>query len=155
MPALELFGSGRFMPYKFNSGRRHKIPKGKYRVSNWPEYGAALVRRGSLTVWVTEEAVAAWHAPATGARGAQPIYSDIAIETGLSLRLVLRLWRRRGVDAHSFSCAAMFPTGTLCFDIFSPPPGASEVINQVERLSSKETKMAPRLVRIAVGSSRW
>ena len=36
----------------------------------------------------TEEAVAAWHAPATGARGGQPIYSVIAIETSLALRLV-------------------------------------------------------------------
>jgi transposase len=55
---------------------------------NWPEYDAALVRRGSLTVWFTEDAVAAWHAPATGARGGQPIYSPVAIETGLALRLV-------------------------------------------------------------------
>jgi len=39
-------------------------------------------------VWFTEETVAAWHAPATGERGAQPIYSAIAIETGLALRLV-------------------------------------------------------------------
>ena len=54
------------MPYKFNESRRHKIPKARYRVTNWPEYDAALVRRGSLTVWFTEEAVAAWHAPATG-----------------------------------------------------------------------------------------
>ncbi len=37
------------MPYKFNDGRRHKIPKAKYRVTNWPDYDAALVRRGSLT----------------------------------------------------------------------------------------------------------
>lgn len=44
--------------------------------------------RGSLTIWVTEEAMAAWHAPATGKRGGQMIYSDIAIETGLALRLV-------------------------------------------------------------------
>ena len=77
------------MPYKFNKDRRHKIPKAKYRVTNWPEYDAALVRRGSLTIWVTEEAMAAWHAPATGKRGGQTIYSDIAIETGLALRLVL------------------------------------------------------------------
>jgi hypothetical protein len=55
---------------------------------NWPEYDAALIQRGSLTVWFTEEAVAAWHAPATGARGGQPIHSAIAIETGLALRLV-------------------------------------------------------------------
>ena len=34
------------MPYKFNESRRHKIPKAKYRVTNWPEYDAALVRRG-------------------------------------------------------------------------------------------------------------
>ena len=77
------------MPYKFNAARRHKITKTRYKVTNWPEYDAALVRRGSLTVWVTEEAVAAWHAPATGKRGAQLVYSDIAIETGLALRLVL------------------------------------------------------------------
>ncbi len=76
------------MPYKFNESRRHKIPKARYRVTNWPEYDAALVRRGSLTVWFTEEAVAAWHAPATGERGGQPVYSALAIETGLTLRLV-------------------------------------------------------------------
>jgi hypothetical protein len=74
---------------KFNESRRHKIPKARYRVTNWPEYDAALVRRGSLTVWLTEEAVSAWHAPASGQRGGQTIYSDIAIETGLALRLVL------------------------------------------------------------------
>ena len=76
------------MPYKFNESRRHKFPKARYRVTNWPEYEAALVRRGSLTVWFTEEAVAAWRAPATGKRGGQPIYSATAIETGLALRLV-------------------------------------------------------------------
>jgi hypothetical protein len=76
------------MPYKFNDSHRHKIPRAKYRVTNWPEYDAALVQRGCLTVWFTEEAVAAWHAPATGARGGQPIYSAIAIETALALRLV-------------------------------------------------------------------
>ncbi len=47
------------MRYKFNASRRHKIPKASYRVTNWPEYDAALVRRGSLTVWFTEEAVSA------------------------------------------------------------------------------------------------
>jgi hypothetical protein len=76
------------MPCKFTEGRRHKFSKARYRVTNWPEYDAALVRRGSLTVWFTAEAVAAWHAPATRERGGQPIYSAIAIETALALRLV-------------------------------------------------------------------
>ena len=76
------------MPYTLNEGRRHKFPKARYRVTNWPDYDAALVRRGELTVWLTEEAITAWHAPATGERGGQPIYSAIAIETALTLRLV-------------------------------------------------------------------
>src|SRR4051812_35713980 len=79
------------MPYKFHEGHRHKIPKAKYRVTNWPTYDAALVRRGSLTIWLTDEAISVWHAPATGERGGQPVYSDLAIETGLALRLVLHL----------------------------------------------------------------
>jgi hypothetical protein len=62
--------------------------KTRYRVTNWPDYDAALVRRRSLTLWVTEEALSAWHAPVTGKRGGQPVYSDLAIETGLALRLV-------------------------------------------------------------------
>ncbi len=57
------------MPYKFNEPRRHKIPTAKYRVTNWPDYDAALVRRGALTVWFTDEGIAGWGAPATGRRG--------------------------------------------------------------------------------------
>jgi hypothetical protein len=44
---------------------------------------------------VTDDAIAAWHAPATGKRGGQAVYSDLAIETGLALRLVLRLGLRQ------------------------------------------------------------
>jgi capsule polysaccharide modification protein KpsS len=33
--------------YKFNEIRRHKIPTAKYKVTNWPEYDAALLRRGT------------------------------------------------------------------------------------------------------------
>src|ERR1035437_7735988 len=35
--------------------------------------------------------------------------------------------------------AAMSPAETLCFDIFPPLPGDSDVISQIERLCSKET----------------
>ena len=76
------------MPYKFNEPRCHKIPTAKYRVTNWPDYDAALVQRGALTVWFTDEAIAEWRAPATGRRGGQLIYSALAIETALTIRLV-------------------------------------------------------------------
>ena len=48
--------------------------------------------------------------------------------------------------------AATSPARTECFDIFSPKPGESDVISQMERLSSKEIKIAARLVWMAVGA---
>jgi len=70
------------MLYKANEARCHKIPPARYKVVNWPEYDRALQQRGSLTVWVTPEALAAWHPPHTGQRGRPRDYSDVAIETG-------------------------------------------------------------------------
>ncbi len=75
------------MPSKADEARRHKIPRARYLVTNWPEYDRALQQRGSLTVWVTPEALAAWHPPKTDRRGRSRTYSDIAIETGHLLRL--------------------------------------------------------------------
>src|SRR5271168_1758646 len=51
------------------------------------------------------------------------------------------------------SSAATSPARTECFDIFSPEPGDSDVISQMERLSSKEMKIAARLVWMAVGAA--
>src|SRR5919206_1590614 len=83
------------MPYKANEARRHKIPRARYKVTNWPEYDRALQQRGSPTVWVTPEALAAWHPPKTGRRGRTRTYSDLAIETGHLLRLAFgRPWRQ-------------------------------------------------------------
>ncbi|SJM32466.1 hypothetical protein BQ8482_290061 [Mesorhizobium delmotii] len=51
------------MPFKHNSGRRHRIGKTKFKVRNWPEYEEGLRRRGSLTLWVTSEALSKRQAP--------------------------------------------------------------------------------------------
>jgi hypothetical protein len=51
------------MPNKHNAARRHHIAKMKFRVTNWAEYEAGLRRRGSLTLWITPEALAKWRAP--------------------------------------------------------------------------------------------
>ena len=56
------------MPYKANEPRRHKIPRARYKVINWPEYDRALQQRGSLTVWMTPEAPAARQPHRTGQR---------------------------------------------------------------------------------------
>jgi Transposase DDE domain len=83
------------MPNKFNESRRHKIPKTKYRVTNWPAYEAALRQRGSLTVWFTEAAIASWGAERRTSRGGQPRCSALAITTALTLRAVFRLALRQ------------------------------------------------------------
>src|SRR3712207_2357480 len=78
-----------------SEARRHRIPRARYRVTNWPGYDGALQRRGSLTVWVAPEALAAWHPPGTGRRARSPRYAAIAIETGHLLRLAFgRPWRQ-------------------------------------------------------------
>src|ERR1700692_3168217 len=50
---------------------------------------------------------------------------------------------------------ATSPARTECFDIFSPEPGDTDVMNQIERLISKEMKIAARSVWIAVDGSAW
>jgi hypothetical protein len=83
------------MPFKANAARRHRIPKQRHRVTNWAEYDAALRQRGSLTVWFSDEAIAAWRAEPRTTRGGQAHYSALAIRTALTLRAVFRLALRQ------------------------------------------------------------
>ena len=60
------------MPFKAKAACRRHIPKQQHRVTNWAEYDAGLRARGSLTVWFTPEAIAAWEAAPRTGRGGQP-----------------------------------------------------------------------------------
>ena len=83
------------MSFKYTEVVRHKFKKGRYKVKNWPEYNESLRRRGNVTFWFSEEAIESWTPEKTGKRGRPRIYSDIAIETGLSLRMVFHLGFRQ------------------------------------------------------------
>jgi hypothetical protein len=83
------------MPHKYNAVRRHHISRPKRRVTNWAAYNEALRHRGSLTVWFTDEAIAAWKAAPRTTPGGQPHYSDLAITTALTLRAVFHLALRQ------------------------------------------------------------
>jgi len=91
------------LPFKLNVDGRHHIPKQKFKVTNslgallrsWHDYDASLRQRGSLTVWVTDEAIAAWTAEPRTTRGGQRTYSALAILTALTLRAVFRLALRQ------------------------------------------------------------
>ena len=64
-------------------------------MTNWAAYDIALRQRGSLTVWFTEAAIAAWKAEPRCTRGGQPRYSALAITAALTLRAVFRLALRQ------------------------------------------------------------
>ena len=83
------------VPFKANAERRHHIPKQRHRVTNSAAYDAALRQRGSLTVWFTDAAIAAWRAEPRTTRGGQSRYSALAIATALTLRSVFRLALRQ------------------------------------------------------------
>jgi hypothetical protein len=83
------------VPFKANAARRHRIPRQRHRVTNWADYDAALRQRGSLTVWLTDEAIRAWRAEPRTTRGGQPWCSALAILTALTLRAVFRLALRQ------------------------------------------------------------
>ena len=78
-----------------------RLPSGKqataskkqvvYRVKNWAAYNQALVRRGTLTVWLSQEAVDGWRYGGPPQRGAQFYYSALAIETALTFGTLFNL----------------------------------------------------------------
>lgn len=72
-----------------------KYVKQTHKITNWSVYDQALVNRGSLTFWFTDDAISKWTAPPSGKAGGQRKYSDLAIETALAFRMVFHLpWRQ-------------------------------------------------------------
>ena len=64
--------------YRRSSGKPTASSKKKvvYRVKNWSVYNRSLVQRGSLTVWLSQEAIDGWRYDGPAQRGAQFLYSD-------------------------------------------------------------------------------
>ena len=75
------------------SHKRSRNPKykPKYRVKNWNQYEGSLRNRGNLTVWLYPKAIKSWESKPSGNQGRQQKYSDLAIETILTLRLFFHL----------------------------------------------------------------
>src|SRR5512135_2371457 len=73
---------------------RPTTTKPVYRIRNWSQYNDALVRRGSLTLWVDEATLQAWWYQGPPQQGAQFQFSDLAIECLLPLRAVYHLTLR-------------------------------------------------------------
>ena len=77
--------------------KRSRNPKfkKKYKVTNWKEYEQSLCNRDSLTLWISSSVIRTWKAKASKSRGRQHQFSDQAIQTILSVRLVFHLSLRQ------------------------------------------------------------
>ena len=64
-----------------------------YKTRNWPAYNEALKRRGSLAIWF--DPAMTWEAAPTGKRGRQPDYSDAAIQTCLTMKVLFGMALRQ------------------------------------------------------------
>ena len=71
---------------------KKKKTKQAYRLRNWKYYNAALVQRGSLTLWVSDEVITAWrNSEITGKPGRPRTYSDTAVLSMATLKEVYHL----------------------------------------------------------------
>lgn len=59
--------------------------KKKYKIKNWSDYNNALRQRGAIEVWINNDVLDKWGAKPSGKPGAQPIYSDLAIQIVLQI----------------------------------------------------------------------
>lgn len=75
--------------------RTHSRPKPLYRVKNWNEYEKALVQRGSITFWLSDDFEKNWRHTGEKQRGSQFDYSDKAIEIMLTVKEVFHLTNRQ------------------------------------------------------------
>ena len=81
------------MPNKYPNKKGCKVPKQKYKVTNWSDYNNALRRRGSIDLWITEDAVSQWYEKdmVHDGTGAPTKFTDFAIIICHEIRLLYKL----------------------------------------------------------------
>ena len=145
------------MKYPKRCQYKHAKQK-KYHVRNWAEYNEGLRRRGDLTVWFDEEAIANWKADKTGKPGGQRVYSDMAIETSLVVRMVYKLAYRQ-TEGFLHSMASRLGLGIEIPD-YSTLCRRSRLLRKKLRIPKAASSQAIHLMidstglRIHVGTAR-
>jgi hypothetical protein len=66
------------------------MPKPRYKTTNWHQYNNSLIKRGSLTFWIDEEAINQWKQSKQYKRGRTRQFSDLAITVKRIFSLPLR-----------------------------------------------------------------
>jgi hypothetical protein len=120
--------------------------KRRYRIRNWRDYNSALVRRGSLTLWVEQSVVNRWRDTASPVRrGRRRFYSDLAITCALTLREVYHLPLR--------STQGLVSSVLRLLGADSPAPHYSTLSRRATSLEVKLPRLSKGPLHLAVDST--
>lgn len=113
--------------------------KAKYRIRNWNEYNKSLIQRGSLTVWLSEDAVKKWLAPREiGKKGRPELFSDDAILTALMIRFVFHL-PLRALQGFLISLILLLSAGL-------PVPSYTQICRRAKTLGQELKKLSRKSI---------
>ena len=125
--------------------RTQSRPKTLYRVRNWSAYEQALVQRGSITFWLSDDIEQNWLYEGEKQRGSQFDYSDKAIEIMLTLKEVFHL-TNRGVEGFVRSLFQIMKIGL-------PVPDHSTLSRRGKTLKVKLPKKASGSTNLVLDST--
>ena len=125
--------------------RTQSRPKTLYRVKNWSEYDKALVQRGSITFWMTEDFKKTWKYAGEKQRGSQFEYTDQAILVMLTVKEVFHL-TNRGVEGFVRSLFQMLKVNL-------PVPDHSTLSKRGKNLKVKLPKKINQSLNIVMDST--
>ena len=123
----------------------HSRQKALYRVKNWSEYDKALVQRGAITFWMSDDFEKTWMHSGEKQRGSQFDYSDQAILIMLTVREVFHLGNR-GVEGFVRSLFRMMK-------IDLPVPDHSTLSKRGKALKVKLPKKTNQSLNIVMDST--
>ena len=122
------------------------MQKRVYRIENWPEYNRALVQRGSITIWIEDEALKNWFCKtSTGRAGRPETYSNDAI----LMLLILR--ERFGLTLRSLQGFAI--SLFLLMNLTLPIPSYTQICRRAQSLHKKIPRLKAKGVRHLVFDS--
>ena len=111
---------------------------GRYRVGNWAKYNKALVKRGSINIWFSEDAIKKWHTTdKTGNRGRPQVYSNDAILCALLVRSVFKL-PLRGLEGFLASLVTLL-------DLAISIPCYTQICRRARELGKELKKLSCKL----------
>jgi hypothetical protein len=125
--------------------RAHPRPKTLYRVKNWTKYDKALVQRGSITFWMSDDFEKTWMYIGKKQRGSQFDYTDQAILIMLTVKEVFHL-TNRGVEGFVRSLFRMMK-------INLPVPDHSTLSKRGNELKVKLPKKPSQNMNIVMDST--